>query len=281
MKDIRHLIQSIESISNPVSFAYHCGKNLVVNSVDIFRNSKDLIHETQEKHYLKMGQEIGKILEEVLVGNVRLAFESDNSLVQLFEGIVVGFGDEVSVDFAHCIQDAKKDWALFDEAMKHLDSKKPKQIKEGIEELGKLAKSLPKAIETCKGSKEDFLHLLHAAKALEHPAKFAVHVGKDLWVNGKDIFKKTEDLVKQYHGKHYLNAGVDIGEILAEVLVGKMAAPVQIAEVTPLFGFHSHLKEVVQTVEGVLLGFGSNTSLNFDKCVRDGTLDFQQFDEAI
>lgn len=69
------------------------------------------------------------------------------------------------------------------------------------------------------------MHLLQATKALAHPIKFAMHVGKDLVVNGKDILHKTEDLLEQYSQQHYLQAGIDIGNILEEVLVGSMAVP--------------------------------------------------------
>lgn len=38
IQEIRRLISAIESIKSPVSFAFHCGKNIVVNHVDIYNH---------------------------------------------------------------------------------------------------------------------------------------------------------------------------------------------------------------------------------------------------
>lgn len=43
----------------------------------------------------------------------------------------------------------------------------------------------------------------------------------------------------------------------------------------------SKLMSVAEVVEGVLLGFGQNVSINFSQCVKDGTVDFKAFEDAI
>jgi hypothetical protein len=219
-KDIRRLISAIGSIASPASFAYHCGKNLLVNSVDIFHNVEDLTQEAKKKEYFQVGKELGKILEEVLIGNVRVAFSGNPDMVRLFEGIIIGFGDEVSVDFSQCLHDADHDWKAMNDAMEKIKSMKPRQVKKGLEEMASIAKELPEAIEACKGAETDFEHLLEACKSLMHPIKFAMHVGKDIMVNGKNIFHHVEALISAWEGQNYLEAGKEIGEILEEILVG-------------------------------------------------------------
>lgn len=43
----------------------------------------------------------------------------------------------------------------------------------------------------------------------------------------------------------------------------------------------SKVMSVAEVVEGVLLGFGQNVSINFSQCVKDGTIDFDAFEDAI
>lgn len=40
ISDVRHLIAAIESITNPISFAYHVGRDLFVNSINIYKNTR-------------------------------------------------------------------------------------------------------------------------------------------------------------------------------------------------------------------------------------------------
>jgi hypothetical protein len=47
-----------------------------------------------------------------------------------------------------------------------------------------------------------------------------------------------------------------------------------------LFG-SSKVMKATEVVEGVVLGFGQNVSINFSQCVKDGTVDFKAFEAAI
>lgn len=145
-----------------MSFAYHCGKNLVVNSVDIFHNVEDLVGVAKKNEYFQVGKELGKILEEVLIGNVGFALSNSNDMIRLFEGIIIGFGDDVSADFTQCLRDLEQDWKTLNDAMTKIKSKKPLQVKDGLIEMANLAKALPEAIRVCKGTEAEFKHLLDA-----------------------------------------------------------------------------------------------------------------------
>jgi len=54
--------------SNPWSFAYHVGKDLVVNGVQIFHDTEDSITQYEAGKYEAMGEDIGDALAKMLLG---------------------------------------------------------------------------------------------------------------------------------------------------------------------------------------------------------------------
>jgi len=54
--------------SNPWSFAYHIGKDLVVNGVTIFKDTEDSITQYKSGKYEAMGEDIGDALAKLLLG---------------------------------------------------------------------------------------------------------------------------------------------------------------------------------------------------------------------
>jgi len=54
--------------SNPWSFAYHVGKDLIVNGVTIFKDTEDSIAQYEAGKYEAMGEDIGDALAKLLLG---------------------------------------------------------------------------------------------------------------------------------------------------------------------------------------------------------------------
>lgn len=158
--------------------------------------------------------------DPLMLNNVNTAVDI-RPIIQVFEGVVLGFGETVSVSFADCVHDGQVDFKGFESALSKIATKNVKQVYEGVKELGQIAQELPKAIEECKGSKDDFKALFEAAERIKHPMSFAYHVGKDLYVNHVDIFKHTEAMLQDFNDKKYVAFGKEIGIVLELVLVGK------------------------------------------------------------
>lgn len=55
-------------MSNPWSFAYHVGKDLIVNGVQIFHEVDDSITQFHGKHYYAFGEDIGEALSKLIIG---------------------------------------------------------------------------------------------------------------------------------------------------------------------------------------------------------------------
>merc|ERR1712228_116171 len=62
------LIQMAKNFENPWSFAYHVGKDLLVNGVKIYHEVDDAIADYEVSDYNGFGENIGKALAQVLIG---------------------------------------------------------------------------------------------------------------------------------------------------------------------------------------------------------------------
>lgn len=93
-----------------------------------------MITDFKSKQYMSFGKELGKVLEEVLIGNARLALEQSvvSDVARVFEGIILGFGESVSTNFESCINDAENDFKMLLEAVNDIKSLKPEQVKKGL-----------------------------------------------------------------------------------------------------------------------------------------------------
>lgn len=72
--DVKKFEEALAAISSPWSFAIHVGKDILINGVDIYHNIKSMINDGKREDYFNFGVDIGKILEEVLIGNKQYQF---------------------------------------------------------------------------------------------------------------------------------------------------------------------------------------------------------------
>jgi hypothetical protein len=54
--------------SSPASFAYHVGKDLIVNGRQIYREVNDGIKQYENKQYEAFGEDIGEALAKLILG---------------------------------------------------------------------------------------------------------------------------------------------------------------------------------------------------------------------
>lgn len=68
------LIAAVTTLSSPMSFVYHVGKDIIVNGVSIFKDCEDLVGDYKSQQWKNFGQHLGDALEKLLVGNNRNLF---------------------------------------------------------------------------------------------------------------------------------------------------------------------------------------------------------------
>lgn len=54
--------------SNPASFAFHTGKDIIVNGVEIYHDVKDSVTQFEAKKYEAFGEDIGEALAKLILG---------------------------------------------------------------------------------------------------------------------------------------------------------------------------------------------------------------------
>lgn len=57
--------------------------------------------------------------------------------------MIIGFGKNVSTNFATCIKDGKTDMKEFVKGVKLIETNKPKKVLKGLELIAKAGKGLP------------------------------------------------------------------------------------------------------------------------------------------
>ena len=53
-----------------MTFAYHVGKDLLINGISIYREVNTAIADYKDSDFLGMGEQIGRICEQVLIGKL-------------------------------------------------------------------------------------------------------------------------------------------------------------------------------------------------------------------
>jgi len=66
--EIKNLVDMIKNFKSPMSFAYHVGKDLLVNGVSIYHDIKGAINAYQAKEYEVFGYDIGHALSSIFIG---------------------------------------------------------------------------------------------------------------------------------------------------------------------------------------------------------------------
>ena len=67
--DVSELEKMAKNFSSPWKFAYHVGKDLIVDGTQIFHEIDDAIKQYDAAEYYKFGEDVGTALSMVLVGD--------------------------------------------------------------------------------------------------------------------------------------------------------------------------------------------------------------------
>ena len=73
--DFEKLGEMAAIFSNPWSFAYHVGKDLILNGVDIFHEVEDSVTQFESSNYEAFGVDVGEALAKLILGNPNMIQE--------------------------------------------------------------------------------------------------------------------------------------------------------------------------------------------------------------
>jgi len=78
--DWEKLEKMAEIFSNPATFIYHVGKDLIVNGKQIYREIDDSVQEFETQQYRKFGDDVGEALALLILGDDEEASTSEENL---------------------------------------------------------------------------------------------------------------------------------------------------------------------------------------------------------
>lgn len=69
----------VKTFDSPLSFAYHVGKDILVNGVQIYGDINDAITQYNNKAYEPFGEDVGKALALTLLGMDEMQKEASSN----------------------------------------------------------------------------------------------------------------------------------------------------------------------------------------------------------
>jgi len=82
--DVKEIIAAFKQIHSPTSFAYHAGKDLVVNHEDIFHEIEAAIADYKAQKWLDFGVQVGTALHKLIIGVQGKFQEFENKFAKVY-----------------------------------------------------------------------------------------------------------------------------------------------------------------------------------------------------
>lgn len=153
LNDITHIKTAIAEIHSPWTFAFHVGKDILVNGVDIYKQIQDMIEAWKKEDFLAFGTHLGEALEEVFIGKtpapqlpgfpkaqivpMQITYLEipTSEAVEVTKGIIEVFFHQVSPTIDQCIADDTSIIVKMKQAVEALEKKTMSGYMEGMKDL--------------------------------------------------------------------------------------------------------------------------------------------------
>lgn len=116
----------VKAFSNPTSFAYHVGKDLLVNGRDIYSEINTAITDYQGEKWGSFGYEVGEAAAKVIIGQeaaVPVGNPNAVKVATILQGVIEAFGGHFSLDaLLECIKEEDQAMMILDAAFHELQS---------------------------------------------------------------------------------------------------------------------------------------------------------------
>merc|ERR1719274_136039 len=197
------LLKALEALKHPKEFAFHVGKDLIVNHADIFHEVSASIDDYRAQKWEDFGKDTGAALSKLLVGTNEMSlawwpWHRDDQWSVLLKGVLEGFGLTKDLDkMKDCLANTESEIKDVEAAIQLLEKKDAHDVLDGLAKLGSALELLPTAVQNCDAA------------------------AKDVKVNHADIFRDVSASIDDYHAQKWENCGKDTGAALSKLLVGE------------------------------------------------------------
>ena len=226
MSDCSHLkadwakLEKMAAIfESPASFAWHVGKDLLLNGVDIYNEINASIRDYENQSWEDFGYDIGEASAKLLLGQELTA---KAKLAQVFYGLAEAFGGKIDIlALLVCIQDEDKALLMLDAAVQAFET--AWKNKEWSDAIGGVIATIA-AIQTAKQglpaceaidhSKWDMQEFDQSLNIASHPLQYFEIIEEDLTINGMSIVEDGIAATEAYKNGDLITFGKLFGEIL-------------------------------------------------------------------
>lgn len=220
--EAQKLEQALALMKHPVKFAYHVGKDLVVNGKDILKEIEAASLAYESEQWENFGMDLGEALRELLVGSLLSAAPCEWPQVML--GVLQGAGFKVEVA---CVEEAVHTTRDLTAAIELLAKKDKKDVAAALKELQQVLGEAPAALASCKESEQNIKALVALLKKLGSPESIAIEVGKNILLNGVPIYDEVKAALADHAAGQCEQMGEEIGEVLHRVFLVDEHHPIE------------------------------------------------------
>lgn len=245
--EIADLIKAYSAFTTPESFAYHMGKDLLVNGVDIYKTMNGAIGAWKAKQYHAFGYDIGHALKDLMatkkpsVHPVEIDLSYDGTTrfrvitaqtkdtngviptpadgIDFTNGLFDGFGVNIP---QNCVKDDTELGKLVDSAAEAASKGTIAGVAIAMEMLARAYQNVLPEVETeCGPAVSDAVHEVQdALKNFSSPYEILVQFGHNIEVNEVDIMAELAGFISDFKGGNFKDAGGYIGRALHQVVIG-------------------------------------------------------------
>jgi len=226
--DWAKLEEMIKVFNSPTSFAYHVGKDLLVNGKDIFSEIESAVTDYESGNWEDFGYQVGEAAAKTILGAEEPVVEdtmpgsASVKTTEILRGVIEAYGGHFSLDaLLACVHDEDQALLILDAAFEELQAavqnKSVSDLIGGVIATVAGLQQLKAGLPTCEQidtTTWDYDGFSNTFEMMKNPVAFFKPVAEDVFIHGLPIAIETASAVKAMEKEDYYTYGKNVGKIL-------------------------------------------------------------------
>jgi hypothetical protein len=136
------------------------------------------------------------------------------------EGVIQGAFETADPLADTCVKNGKDMLVQISQAVDDLKEGTEESVQAGVQLIGQVLQEASSELVACETAVDDFETVFEMASSFSHPIAFAFHAGKNILINHVEITDEMHAAVEAWDAPDYFDFGFNVGEALAQVLMG-------------------------------------------------------------
>jgi len=208
----------IKVFSSPTSFAYHVGKDLMVNGKDIFGEIESAVTDYESANWEDFGYQVGEAAAKTILGEepvVTMPGAASVQTTEILRGVIEAYGGHFSLDaLLACVHDEDQALLILDAAFEELSAavsqKSVSDLIGGVIATVAGLQQLKAGLPTCEQidtTTWDYDGFSNTFEMMKNPVAFFKPLAEDVTIHGLPILVETVEAVKAMEKRDYYSYG--------------------------------------------------------------------------